>query len=163
MLENKLAPNQKNKKHNEPIILRYHTFLFLYFRSKKDAKLRTNEWKKRNLYPLYSSSSLSLSLDSRLKTNEGKKGKGRKEGRYKMKRTTANNGGERRRRREKMRDETEWKEEREREAHVCVSYESTQYVNSRWWPHQETCSPLEEPRSFRLSCARFKPGAVVLV
>lgn len=79
MLENKLAPNQKNKKYNEPIILRYHTFLFLYFRSKKDAKLRTNEWKKRNLYPLYSSSSLSLSLDSRLKTNEEKKGKGRKE------------------------------------------------------------------------------------
>lgn len=64
---------------------------------------------------------LFLSLDSRLKTNEGKKGKGRKEGRYKMKRTTANNGGERRRRREKMRDETEWrKEERERERSARV-------------------------------------------
>lgn len=62
MLENKLAPNQKNKKYNEPIILRYHTFLFLYFRSKKDAKLRTNEWKKKESRSLYSSSSFSLSI-----------------------------------------------------------------------------------------------------
>ena len=39
--------------------------------------------KKKESRPLYSSSSLSLSFDSRLKTNEGKKGKGkgRKEGR----------------------------------------------------------------------------------
>lgn len=164
MLENKLAPNQKNKKHNEPIILRYHTFLFLYFRSKKDAKLRTNEWKKRNLYPLYSSSSLSLSLDSRLKTNEGKKGKGRKED-TKWRELPQTMGGREEEEEKKCgtKRNGERKREREREAHVCVSYESTQYVNSRWWPHQETCSPLEEPRSFRLSCARFKPGAVVLV
>ena len=43
-----------------------------------------------------------------------------------------------------------------REAHVCVSYESAQYVNSRWWPHQETCSPLSGAKSsfrpVRCSC-----------
>lgn len=48
------------------------------------------------------------------------------------------------RRRERERERLCESEEKAggREAHVCVSYESTQYVNSRWWPHQETCSPL---------------------
>lgn len=103
--------------------------------------------------------SLSLSLDSRLKTNEekgkniGKRRKG-KEGRHKMKRTTANNGGGGGEEKKCGTKRNERKEE-ERGAHVCVSYESTQYVNSRWWPHQETCSPLERrSRGVFVSCAR---------
>lgn len=107
----------------------------------------------------YVTTSLSLSLDSRLKTNEekgkniGKRRKG-KEGRHKMKRTTANNGGGGGEEKKCGTKRNERKEE-ERGAHVCVSYESTQYVNSRWWPHQETCSPLERrSRGVFVSCAR---------
>ena len=79
---------------------------------------------------------LFLSLDSRLKTNEGKKGKGkgRKEGRKIQNEENYRKqwGGEKKKKRKNAgRNGMEKGREREREAHVCVSYESTQYVNSR--------------------------------
>lgn len=107
--------------------------------NKLDREKEREKKRDRNFIHLYDiiEPSLSLSL-SRSKNKRREKGKISE--RHKMKRSTANNGAkETRRRREKRGNERK----REREAHVCVSYESTQYVNSRWWPHQETCSPLE--------------------
>lgn len=130
------------------------------FKSRASWKINPKKRKEqRTQWTNYSYLSLSLSLDSRLKTNEekgkniGKRRKG-KEGRHKMKRTTANNGGGGGEEKKCGTKRNERKEE-ERGAHVCVSYESTQYVNSRWWPHQETCSPLERrSRGVFVSCAR---------
>lgn len=106
--------------------------------NKLDREKEREKERDRNFIHLYDiiEPSLSLSLDQKQTTREGKNiRKTQNEEKY---RKQWGKGDE-----EEERKTREWKEEREREAHVCVSYESTQYVNSRWWPHQETCSPLE--------------------
>lgn len=108
--------------------------------NKLDREKEREKKRDRNFIHLYDiiEPSLSLSL-SRSKTNDERREKYPKDTKW---REVPQTMGQRRRGGGEKNAGMKGRE-REREAHVCVSYESTQYVNSRWWPHQETCSPLE--------------------